>query len=174
MFPFKSVSPKLCEILQARLKAHRGTFVSNRPSPRALHLEFSKPPENQPPSLITGTAPLEHSVETFLEKVQTSDNEAGLTPVRPPQSQAQNLSVQDMVLPSGPIHTEVGILFTTLHVCRNTTRVHLVCLILNIPYFGMIQIVFRCFYFHMSSSLHPNVHTIHPKFYVILVIFNTI
>ncbi|XP_042583119.1 transcription factor E2F8-like isoform X1 [Cyprinus carpio] len=105
----KSVSPKLCEILQARLKAHRGTFTSNRPSPRALHLEFSKPSENQPPSLNTSTAPLEHSVETFLEKeekVQTSDSEAGLTPVRPPQSQAQKLSVQDMVLPSGPIHTE--------------------------------------------------------------------
>uniref|UniRef100_A0A9J7XZG2 Transcription factor E2F8 n=1 Tax=Cyprinus carpio carpio TaxID=630221 RepID=A0A9J7XZG2_CYPCA len=125
----KDVSPKLCEILQARLKAHRGTFTSNRPSPRALHLEFSKPSENQPPSLNTSTAPLEHSVETFLEKeekVQTSDSEAGLTPVRPPQSQAQKLSVQDMVLPSGPIHTEVGIQFTTLHVCRNTTRVHLV------------------------------------------------
>ncbi len=169
MFPFKSVSPKLCEILQARLKAHRGTFASNRPSPRALHLEFCKPSENQPPSLITGTAPLEHSVETFLEKDQTSDND-----IRPPQSQAQRLSVQDMVLPSGPIHTEVGILFTTLHVCRNTTRVQLVCLILNIPHFGIIQIVFRCFYFHMSSNLRPNVHTIHPKFDVILVIFNTI
>ncbi|XP_050969612.1 transcription factor E2F8 isoform X1 [Labeo rohita] len=105
----KSVSPKLCEILQARLKARRGAFTSSRPSPRALHLEFSKPSENQPPSLITSTAPLEHSVETFLEKeekVQTSDNEAGLTPVRPPQSQTQKLSVQDMVLPSGPIHTE--------------------------------------------------------------------
>ncbi|XP_016325497.1 transcription factor E2F8-like [Sinocyclocheilus anshuiensis] len=105
----KIVSPKLCEILQARLKAHREAFAPNRPSPRALHLEFSKPSENQPPSLITSTAPLKHSVETFLEKeekVQTSDNEAGLTPVRPPQSQAQKLSVQNMVLPSGPIHTE--------------------------------------------------------------------
>ncbi|XP_048041380.1 transcription factor E2F8 isoform X2 [Megalobrama amblycephala] len=107
----KSVSPKLCEILQARLKARRGASVSHRPSPRALHLEFSKPCENQPPSLPTSTAPLEHSVETFLEKedkVQTSDSEAGLTPVRPPQSQAQKLSVpfQDMGLPSGPIHTE--------------------------------------------------------------------
>ncbi|XP_043099275.1 transcription factor E2F8 [Puntigrus tetrazona] len=105
----KSVSPKLCEILQARLKAHRGALTSNRPSPRALHLEFSKPSENQPPSLIAGTAPMEHSVETFLEKeekVQTSDSEAGLTPVRPPQSQAQKFSVQDTVLPSGPIHAE--------------------------------------------------------------------
>uniref|UniRef100_A0A673GFG3 Transcription factor E2F8 n=2 Tax=Sinocyclocheilus rhinocerous TaxID=307959 RepID=A0A673GFG3_9TELE len=104
----RSVSPKLCEILQARLKARRGAFASTRPSPRALHLEFSKPSENQPPSLITGTAPLEHSLETFLEKVQTSDNEAGLTLDRPPQSQAQKLSVpfQDVVLPSGPTHTE--------------------------------------------------------------------
>ncbi|XP_042615497.1 transcription factor E2F8-like [Cyprinus carpio] len=107
----KSDSPKLCEILQARLKARRGSYASTRPSPRALHLEFSKPSENQPPSLITGTASLEHSLETFLEKeekVQTSDNEAVLTPVRPPQSQAQKLSVpfQDVVRPSGPIHTE--------------------------------------------------------------------
>ncbi|XP_026071919.1 transcription factor E2F8-like isoform X2 [Carassius auratus] len=107
----KSVSPKLCEILQARLKARRGDFASTRPSPRALHLEFSKPSENQPPSLITGTASLEQSLETFLEKeekVQTSDNEARLTPVRPPQSQAQKPSVpfQDVVRPSGPIHTE--------------------------------------------------------------------
>ncbi|XP_059382534.1 transcription factor E2F8-like isoform X2 [Carassius carassius] len=107
----KSDSPKLCEILQARLKAHRGSFASSRPSPRALHLEFPKPSESQPASLITSTAPLEHSVETFLEekekeKVQTSDSEAGLTPVRPPLSQAQKLSVQDMVLPSGPIHAE--------------------------------------------------------------------
>ncbi|XP_052458602.1 transcription factor E2F8 isoform X3 [Carassius gibelio] len=107
----KSVSPKLCEILQARLKARRGDFASTRPSPRALHLEFSKPSENQPPSLITGTASLEHSLETFLEKeekVQTSDNEARLTPVRPPQSPAQKPSVpfQDVVRPSGPIHTE--------------------------------------------------------------------
>ncbi|KTF80214.1 hypothetical protein cypCar_00031550 [Cyprinus carpio] len=106
-----SDSPKLCEILQARLKARRGSYASTRPSPRALHLEFSKPSENQPPSLITGTASLEHSLETFLEKeekVQTSDNEAVLTPVRPPQSQAQKLSVpfQDVVRPSGPIHTE--------------------------------------------------------------------
>ncbi|XP_051991264.1 transcription factor E2F8-like [Xyrauchen texanus] len=107
----KSASPKLCEILQARLKARRGAFLSNRPSARALHLEFSKPSESQPSSLPVSAAPLEHSVETFLEKedkVQTSDNEAGLTPVRPPQSQAQKLSVpmQDVVLPSGPIHTE--------------------------------------------------------------------
>ncbi|XP_067308065.1 transcription factor E2F8 [Pseudorasbora parva] len=107
----KSLSPKLCEILQARLKARRGSFVSHRPSPRALHLEFTKPCENQSPSLPTSTAPLEHSVETFLEKeekVQTSDNEAGLTPVRPPHSQAQKLSVpfQDMGLPSGAIQTE--------------------------------------------------------------------
>lgn len=124
-FLFQSDSPKLCEILQARLKARRGSYASTRPSPRALHLEFSKPSENQPPSLNTSTAPLEHSVETFLEKeekVQTSDSEAGLTPVRPPQSQAQKLSVpfQDVVRPSGPIHTEVRVLHTTLYVRRNT------------------------------------------------------
>ncbi|XP_056317061.1 transcription factor E2F8 isoform X2 [Danio aesculapii] len=106
----KSVSPKLCEILQARLKARRGALTSNRPSARALHLEFSKPSESQP-TVQTSTAPLDHSLEIFLEKEeksQTSDNEAGLTPVRQPHSQPQKLSApfQDMVLPSGPIHTE--------------------------------------------------------------------
>ncbi|XP_039514882.1 transcription factor E2F8-like [Pimephales promelas] len=112
----KSGSPKLCEILQARLKARRGSLVSHRPSPRALHLEFTKPCENQPGSLPTSTAPLEHSVETFLEKEEkvqtTSDNEAGLTPVRPSQSQPQKISTpfQDVGLPSGAMHTETLIL----------------------------------------------------------------
>ncbi|KAE8297693.1 Transcription factor E2F8 [Larimichthys crocea] len=36
---FKDTSPKLCEILQARLKARRGAQLSSRPSPRALHLD---------------------------------------------------------------------------------------------------------------------------------------
>ncbi|TRY59905.1 hypothetical protein DNTS_010048 [Danionella cerebrum] len=104
----KSVSPKLCEILQARLKARRGAFASARPSPRALHLEFSKPSD---PSVATSTVPLEHSVETFLdkeEKTQTSDSEAGLTPVtlRQPKSQKLSTPSQDVLLPSGPIHAE--------------------------------------------------------------------
>ncbi|XP_052008167.1 transcription factor E2F8-like [Xyrauchen texanus] len=106
----KNASPKLCEILQARLMARRGAFLSNRPSQRALHLEFSKPSENHSSSLPASAAPLEHSVETFLEeedKVHTSDNETGLTPVRTAQSQVQKVSVplQDVVLPSGPIET---------------------------------------------------------------------
>ncbi len=49
----------------------------------------------------------------------------------------------------------------------------------------LFDIVFKCtfknktrpllfIYSHSSHCLRPNVHTIHPKFYVILVIFNTI
>lgn len=78
----RDTSPKLCEILQARLKARRGGLLTNRPSPRALHLD----PEfvNSPGSRVANP-PLEQSVETFLEKadkVATSDSESGLTPVR--------------------------------------------------------------------------------------------
>ncbi|KAI3377349.1 hypothetical protein L3Q82_008555 [Scortum barcoo] len=76
---FKDTSPKLCEILQARLKARRGSQLSSRPSPRALHLD----PEfvNTPSTSQT----LEQSLETFLDredKMANSDSEAGLTPVR--------------------------------------------------------------------------------------------
>lgn len=81
----QDTSPKLCEILQARLKARRGGLLSNRPSPRALHLD----PEfvNTPGSSVAAAAnqTLEQNLETFLEKeekVATSDSEAGLTPVR--------------------------------------------------------------------------------------------
>lgn len=51
-------------------------------------------------------------MENFLEKkVQTSDNEVGLSPVSVPQSQPQKLSgpLQNVVLPH--IHTEVGITY---------------------------------------------------------------
>uniref|UniRef100_A0A3B4X4T1 Transcription factor E2F8 n=1 Tax=Seriola lalandi dorsalis TaxID=1841481 RepID=A0A3B4X4T1_SERLL len=75
-------SPKLCEILQARLKARRGNQLSSRPSPRALHLD----PEfvNTPGGAVANQT-LEQSLETFLdkeEKMVNSDSEAGLTPVR--------------------------------------------------------------------------------------------
>ncbi|KAF7703580.1 transcription factor E2F8 isoform X1 [Silurus meridionalis] len=60
----KSVSPKLCEILQARLKDRRGTLNSSRASARALHLEpeFTKTPHNNSDTV-------EHSMELphFLE-----------------------------------------------------------------------------------------------------------
>ncbi|XP_076002958.1 transcription factor E2F8 [Genypterus blacodes] len=86
----KDSSPKLYEILQARLKSHRGgppsgRPPSGRPSPRVLHLD---------PGFINGPAggaagatvqPLELSVETYLDKedkTASSDSEAGLTPVR--------------------------------------------------------------------------------------------
>ncbi|XP_029354399.1 transcription factor E2F8 [Echeneis naucrates] len=91
---FKDTSPKLCEILHARLKARRGSELSSRPSPRALHLdpEFINTPGSAVPNQI-----LEQSLETFLdreEKTVTSDSDAGLTPVRA------------MPLTPGQIHTE--------------------------------------------------------------------
>ncbi|KAK2853681.1 hypothetical protein Q5P01_006342 [Channa striata] len=78
----KDTSPKLCEILQARLKARRGGHLSSRPSPRALHLD----PEfvNTPGGAVANQT-LEQSLETFLDKEDkavNSDSEAGLTPVR--------------------------------------------------------------------------------------------
>uniref|UniRef100_A0A3B4UVX3 Transcription factor E2F8 n=2 Tax=Seriola dumerili TaxID=41447 RepID=A0A3B4UVX3_SERDU len=79
---FKDTSPKLCEILQARLKARRGNQLPSRPSPRALHLD----PEfvNTPGGAVANQT-LEQSLETFLDKedkMVNSDSEAGLTPVR--------------------------------------------------------------------------------------------
>uniref|UniRef100_A0A3P9Q3C2 Transcription factor E2F8 n=2 Tax=Poecilia reticulata TaxID=8081 RepID=A0A3P9Q3C2_POERE len=78
---FKDGSPKLGEILQARLKARRGAHLVSRPSPRALHLD----PEfvNTPGGAAGPT--LEHSLENLLERDDrpvTSDLEAGFTPVR--------------------------------------------------------------------------------------------
>ncbi|XP_067351659.1 transcription factor E2F8 isoform X2 [Channa argus] len=78
----KHTSPKLCEILQARLKARPGCHLSSRPSPRALHLD----PEfvNTPGGAVANQT-LEQSLETFLDKEDkavNSDSEAGLTPVR--------------------------------------------------------------------------------------------
>ncbi|KAM6949779.1 transcription factor E2F8 isoform 1-T2 [Lycodopsis pacificus] len=72
----KDTSPKLCDILQARLKARRGSQLSSRPSPRALHLD----PEfvNTPGGAAAHQA-LEQALETFLDR---EDSEAGLTPVR--------------------------------------------------------------------------------------------
>ncbi|XP_074521785.1 transcription factor E2F8 [Halichoeres trimaculatus] len=79
---FKDTTPKLCEILQARLKAHRGSQVSSRPSPRALHLD---PEFVNTPGAPAASQALEQSLETFLDredKTANSDSEAGLTPVR--------------------------------------------------------------------------------------------
>ncbi|KAM9366614.1 transcription factor E2F8 [Symphorus nematophorus] len=79
---FKDTSPKLCEILQARLKARRSAQLSSRPSPRALHLD---PEFVNTPGGAVANQPLEQSLETFLDKedkTANSDSEAGLTPVR--------------------------------------------------------------------------------------------
>ncbi|XP_055776851.1 transcription factor E2F8-like isoform X1 [Salvelinus fontinalis] len=98
----RDTSPKLCEILQARLKARRGGLVSSRPSPRALHLD----PEfvNTPGSSVAVAAnqTLEQNLETFLEeeKVATSDSEAGLTPVRAVLLNPQHLHTETLI-PTG-------------------------------------------------------------------------
>ncbi|XP_038825788.1 transcription factor E2F8-like [Salvelinus namaycush] len=99
----RDTSPKLCEILQARLKARRGGLLSNRPSPRALHLD----PEfvNTPGSSVAAAAnqTLEQNLETFLEKeekVATSDSEAGLTPVRAVPLTPQHLHTETLI-PTG-------------------------------------------------------------------------
>ncbi|KPP75831.1 hypothetical protein Z043_104892, partial [Scleropages formosus] len=65
---------ELGETLQAHPKVRRGP-CSNRPSPRALHLdpEFVNTPES------TAAEKLDQSVEKFLEK---EESEVGLTPVR--------------------------------------------------------------------------------------------
>ncbi|XP_029904500.1 transcription factor E2F8 [Myripristis murdjan] len=91
---FKDTSPKLCDILQARLKPRRGGNLSSRPSPRALHLD---PEFINTPGGATANQALEQSVETFLEredKTVSSDSEAGLTPIRA------------VPLTPGHIHTE--------------------------------------------------------------------
>uniref|UniRef100_A0A3Q3FQV0 Transcription factor E2F8 n=1 Tax=Labrus bergylta TaxID=56723 RepID=A0A3Q3FQV0_9LABR len=79
---FQDTSPKLSEILQARLKAHRGSQLSSRPSPRALHLD---PEFVNTPGAPVAIQTLEQSLETFLDredKMLNSDREAALTPVR--------------------------------------------------------------------------------------------
>ncbi|XP_034471358.1 transcription factor E2F8-like [Hippoglossus hippoglossus] len=79
---FKDTSPKLCEILQARLKARRGDQLSSRPSPRVLHLD---PEFVNTPTGAGANQTLEQSLETLLDtedKTVNSDSETGLTPVR--------------------------------------------------------------------------------------------
>ncbi|XP_026033486.1 transcription factor E2F8 isoform X2 [Maylandia zebra] len=101
---FKDTSPKLCEILQARLKARRVGQLTSRPSPRALHLD----PEfvNTPGGAVANQT-LEQSLELLLdreEKVANSDSEAGLTPVRavpltPRQLHAETLIPAGYLIP---------------------------------------------------------------------------
>ncbi|KAK7912338.1 hypothetical protein WMY93_012549 [Mugilogobius chulae] len=88
-------SPKLGEILQARLKSGH---VSSRPSPRALHLdpEFLSPAsQSQVHSLSSANQASEHSsVDMFLEREEKSAESEGLTPIRA------------VPLTPGTIHTE--------------------------------------------------------------------
>ncbi|XP_026234934.1 transcription factor E2F8 [Anabas testudineus] len=100
----KDTSPKLCEILQARLKARRGGHLSSRPSPRALHLD---PEFVNTPTGAVASQTLEQSLETLLgreEKAVNSDSEAGLTPVRavpltPGQFHAETLVPAGYLIP---------------------------------------------------------------------------
>ncbi|KAK7879295.1 hypothetical protein WMY93_033921, partial [Mugilogobius chulae] len=67
---FKDASPKLGEILQARLKSGH---VSSRPSPRALHLD---------PEFLSRPASEHSTVDMFLEREEKSAESEGLTPIR--------------------------------------------------------------------------------------------
>lgn len=71
---FQSSSPKLCEILQARLKDRRGALNSSRASARALHLEpeFNKTPHNNLDTVVHSME-LQHFLETEEreEKIQS-------------------------------------------------------------------------------------------------------
>ncbi|XP_037614113.1 transcription factor E2F8 [Sebastes umbrosus] len=101
---FKDASPKLCEILQARLKTRRGTQQSSRSSPRALHLD---PEFVNTPGGAAASQTLEQSLETFLDredKTANSDSEARLTPVRivpftPGQLHAETLVPAGYLIP---------------------------------------------------------------------------
>ncbi|XP_023674351.2 transcription factor E2F8 isoform X2 [Paramormyrops kingsleyae] len=89
--------PELGDIIQARLKARR-SLVSNRPSPRALHLdpEFINTPEN------TAAEKLDQSVERFLEKEEKLSpciSEGGVTPLRA-------IPLQEVLLSSGHLPAE--------------------------------------------------------------------
>ncbi|KAM9816723.1 transcription factor E2F8 [Neosynchiropus ocellatus] len=81
----QNASPKLCEILQARLKNGHAALHPSRPSPRVLHLD----PEfvNTPRSKAQTSPSLEHSVETFIDKDDkrgTQNKKVALTPVNVP------------------------------------------------------------------------------------------
>lgn len=97
---FKDVSPKLCEILQARLKSRR-VHLSSRPSPRALHLD----PEflNCPSAAAANQTP-EQSLEAFLEREEKNSESEGLTPIRavpftPGQVQTETLVPAGYLIP---------------------------------------------------------------------------
>ncbi|XP_058256122.1 transcription factor E2F8 isoform X1 [Hemibagrus wyckioides] len=76
----KSLSPKLCEILQARLKDRRGNLSSSRASARALHLEpeFNKTPHNNP-DMVEHSMELQHFLETE-EREEKTQNHTQATP----------------------------------------------------------------------------------------------
>lgn len=82
---FRDVSPKLGEILQARLKS-RGVHLPSRPAPRALHLdpEFLIPANQTPEqdSPVSANHATEQSVEAFLEREEHGPDSEGLTPLR--------------------------------------------------------------------------------------------
>ncbi|KAM9410435.1 transcription factor E2F8 isoform 1-T2 [Pholidichthys leucotaenia] len=101
---FKDTSPKLCEILQARLKARRGSQLISRPSPRALHLD---PEFVSTPGSVAVNQALEQNLESLLnreDRAVNSDSEAELTSVRaipltPGQLHAETLLPTGYLIP---------------------------------------------------------------------------
>ncbi|CAG5849222.1 unnamed protein product [Menidia menidia] len=96
----KDASPKLCHILQARLKARRGGPPPGRPSPRALHLDpefLNTPGRAGPPQQA-----LAQSLETLLdgeERAAGSDGEAGGAPLTPGRVHAEALVPAGYLIP---------------------------------------------------------------------------
>ncbi|KAK3562079.1 hypothetical protein QTP86_027168 [Hemibagrus guttatus] len=94
----KSLSPKLCEILQARLKDRRGTLTSSRASARALHLEpeFNKTPHNNPDTV-------EHSLELqqFLETEEREEKTQNHTQATPTLQDLNGHTNTETLIPTG-------------------------------------------------------------------------
>ncbi|KAM9764613.1 LOW QUALITY PROTEIN: transcription factor E2F8 [Menidia menidia] len=96
----KDASPKLCHILQARLKARRAAPPPGRPSPRALHLDpefLNTPGRAGPPQQA-----LAQSLETLLdgeERAAGSDGEAGGAPLTPGRVHAEALVPAGYLIP---------------------------------------------------------------------------
>ncbi|XP_062869037.1 transcription factor E2F8 isoform X2 [Trichomycterus rosablanca] len=101
----KSTSPKLCEILQARLKTRRGAPSSSRASARALHLdpEFNQTPQNKP-GAVEPSMDLQHFLEKEEHEESTQNTPAPILQIH----QRNSPTVQDL-----PAHTHTETLIPT-------------------------------------------------------------
>ncbi|XP_068176799.1 transcription factor E2F8 isoform X4 [Antennarius striatus] len=92
--------------------------LPNRPSPRALHLD----PEfvNTPGAAATNQSQ-EQSVETFLEKMASSDVEAGLTPPTPGRLHTEALVPAGYLIPIAQTDVQVSDVATPTYVYRTPT-----------------------------------------------------